>query len=184
MGRRASIPNEVLSASNAVTIKTMHTDAEGRMVLADTLVLASDGKPGAIMDFATLTGAAVYALTDRMGAVFTNRSALNATLIDAGVASGERVWPFPMHADYDEALESKVADIKQCLIEGQGDHILAARFLSKFVGDGIPWVHVDMCPADREGGLAHIPSFFTGFGVRFALDLVLDRGFGRAESGK
>jgi leucyl aminopeptidase len=181
IGPKSYIPNEVLRASNGVTIETVHTDAEGRMVLADTLVLASEGKPAAIMDFATLTGAAVYALTDRMGAVFSNRSALNATLIDAGIASGERVWPFPMHADYDEALESKVADVKQCLLDGQGDHILAARFLSKFVGDGIPWVHFDMCPSDREGGLAHIPSFFTGFGVRFALELVLDRGFGRTE---
>ncbi len=181
IGPLSYIPNEVLRASNGVTIETVHTDAEGRMVLADTLVLASEAKPSAILDFATLTGSAVHALTDRMGAVFSNRSALNPTLIAAGEASGERVWPFPMHADYDEALESKVADIKQCLIEGQGDHILAARFLSRFVADGIPWVHLDMCPSDREGGLAHIPSFFTGFGVRFALDLVLDRGFGRTE---
>lgn len=181
IGPNAYIPNEVVRAANGVTIETVHTDAEGRMVLADTLALASEAKPAAILDFATLTGSAVHALTDRMGAVFSNRSALNATLIAAGDASGERVWPFPMHADYDEALESKVADIKQCLIEGQGDHILAARFLSRFVGDGIPWVHLDMCPSDREGGLAHIPSFFTGFGVRFALDLVLDRGFGRSE---
>lgn len=179
IGPLSYIPNEVVRAANGVTIETVHTDAEGRMVLADTLVLASEAKPAAILDFATLTGAAVHALTDRMGAVFANRSTLNATLIAAGEASGERVWPFPMHADYDEALESKVADIKQCLIEGQGDHILAARFLSRFVADGIPWVHLDMCPSDREGGLAHIPSFFTGFGVRFALDLVLDRGFGR-----
>ncbi len=181
IGPLSYIPNEVVRAANGVTIETVHTDAEGRMVLADTLVLASEGKPAAILDFATLTGSAVHALTDRMGAVFSNRSALNPTLIAAGEASGERVWPFPMHADYDEALESKVADIKQCLIEGQGDHILAARFLSRFVADGIPWVHLDMCPSDREGGLAHIPSFFTGFGVRFALDLVLDRGFGRTE---
>ena len=179
IGPLSYIPNEVVRAANGVTIETVHTDAEGRMVLADTLVLASEAAPAAILDFATLTGSAVHALTDRMGAVFSNRSALNATLIAAGDASGERVWPFPMHADYDEALASKVADIKQCLIEGQGDHILAARFLSHFVADGIPWVHLDMCPSDREGGLAHIPSFFTGFGVRFALDLVLDRGFGR-----
>lgn len=182
IGPKAYIPNEVLRASNGVTIETVHTDAEGRMVLADTLVLASEAKPAGIIDFATLTGSAVHALTDRMGAVFTNRAALNPTLIAAGDASGERVWPFPMHADYDEALESKLADIKQCLIEGQGDHILAARFLSKFVGEDIPWVHLDMCPGDREGGLAHIPSFFTGFGLRFALDLVLDRGFAREAS--
>lgn len=173
IGPNAYTPNEVVRALNGTTIETVHTDAEGRMVLADTLALASESAPRAILDFATLTGACVHALTDRMGGVFTNREALHPALIAAGRASGERVWPFPMDADYDEALESKVADIKQCLIEGQGDHILAARFLSRFVGKDIPWVHLDMCPADREGGLAHVGSFFTGFGVRFALELAL-----------
>jgi leucyl aminopeptidase len=105
--------------------------------------------------------------------VFTNREALHPALIAAGRASGERVWPFPMDADYDEMLESKVADVKQCLLDGAGDHILAARFLSRFVGKDIPWVHLDMCPADREGGIGHVGSFFTGFGVRFALELAL-----------
>jgi len=178
IGPHSYLPNEVLRASNGVTIETVHTDAEGRMVLADTLVLASEAKPGAILDFATLTGACVHALTDRMGGVFTNRDALHPVLIEAGRASGERVWPFPMDADYDEALESRIADVKQCLIEGQGDHILAARFLSRFVGAGIPWVHLDLCPSDREGGLGHVGSFFTGFGVRFALELALEDALG------
>jgi len=173
IGPDAYIPNEVVRAMNGTTIETVHTDAEGRMVLADTLALASEGKPGAILDFATLTGACVRALTDRMGGVFTNTEALHPALIAAGRASGERVWPFPMDADYDEMLESRIADVKQCLLDGSGDHILAARFLSRFVGPGIPWVHLDMCPADREGGLAHVGSFFTGFGVRFALELAL-----------
>jgi leucyl aminopeptidase len=178
IGPRSYLPNEVLRASNGVTIEVVHTDAEGRMVLADTLVLAGEARPAGIVDFATLTGSCVHALTDRMSGVFTNRPALDATLIEAGRASGERVWPFPMDADYDEALESKVADVKQCLIEGQGDHILAARFLSRFVPKDVPWVHVDLAAGDREGGLGHISSLFTGFGVRFALDLILDRRFG------
>jgi leucyl aminopeptidase len=173
IGPNAYIPNEVVRAMNGTTIETVHTDAEGRMVLADTLALASQGAPAAILDFATLTGACVRALTDRMGGVFTNREALHPALIAAGRRSGERVWPFPMDADYDEMLESKIADVKQCLLDGAGDHILAARFLSRFVGKDIPWVHLDMCPADREGGLGHVGSFFTGFGVRFALELAL-----------
>lgn len=173
IGPNSYIPNEVVRAMNGTTIETVHTDAEGRMVLADTLALASEAAPAAILDFATLTGACVRALTDRMGGVFTNREALHPALIAAGRASGERVWPFPMDADYDEMLESKIADVKQCLLDGAGDHILAARFLSRFVGQGIPWVHLDMCPADREGGIGHVGSFFTGFGVRFALELAL-----------
>ena len=178
IGPRSYLPNEVIRASNGVTIEVVHTDAEGRMVLADTLALAGEAQPSGIIDFATLTGSCVHALTDRMSGAFTNRPALDTTVIEAGRSSGERVWPFPMDADYDEALESKVADVKQCLIEGQGDHILAARFLSRFVPAGVPWVHVDLAAGDREGGLGHVASLFTGFGVRFALDLILDRRFG------
>ena len=90
-----------------------HTDAEGRMALADTLALAGRARPALIVDFATLTGACVYALTERMSGVFTNRPALHARIEAAGQRSGERVHCFPMPADYDAELESKVADVLQ-----------------------------------------------------------------------
>jgi leucyl aminopeptidase len=160
-------------AVNGVTIQIIHTDAEGRMVLADTLALAARTKPKLMIDFATLTGAAVYALTERMSGVFTNRPALVERLVAAGRISGERVWNFPFDADYDSDLESKVADIVQCAVEGKGDHILAARFLSRFVPEEIPWVHVDLSSATRTGGLGHINTEVTGFGVRYALELIL-----------
>lgn len=173
IGPRAYRPQEVVRAANGVTIQVIHTDAEGRMALADTLALAARTKPRFILDFATLTGACVYSLTERMSGVFTNRPALAQKLVDAGRESGERVWTFPFDADFDSDLESKVADVVQCTTEGKGDHILAARFLSRFVPEDIAWAHVDLSSATRTGGLGHINTEVTGFGVRYALQLLL-----------
>jgi leucyl aminopeptidase len=173
IGPTAYRPQEVITASNGVTIQVIHTDAEGRMVLADTLALAGKTQPRFMIDFATLTGAAVYSLTERMSGVLTNRQALAATLVEAGRTSGERVWNFPFDADYDTDLESKVADIMQCSVDSKGDHILATRFLNRFVPEGLAWAHVDLSASTRTGGLAHINTEVTGFGVRYALELIL-----------
>ena len=143
------------------------------MVLADTLALASRTRPRLLVDFATLTGACVYSLTERMSGVFTNRAALAPLLYEAGRVSGERVWNFPFEEDFDQDLESRVADIVQCALEGKGDHILATRFLSRFVPGEVPWAHVDLAAATRSGGLAHVATDVTGFGVRFALELLM-----------
>ncbi len=163
---------DVVHAVNGTSIQVIHTDAEGRMVLADTLALAAREKPSLIVDYATLTGACVGALTERYSGVFTNRIAANQTLVDAGTASGERVWPFPMDADFDDDLKSDIADVKQCAVETYGDHILAARFLSRFVPADVPWVHIDLSAGQHKGGLAHIPSEITGFGVRLTVELL------------
>ncbi|HEV7135745.1 MAG TPA: leucyl aminopeptidase family protein [Steroidobacteraceae bacterium] len=174
IGPRAYRPQEVVRAANGVTIQVIHTDAEGRMVLADTLALAARTRPRFMLDFATLTGACVYSLTERMSGVFTNRPALAPHLLNAGSRSGERVWTFPFDSDFDSDLESKVADVLQCTTDGKGDHILAARFLSRFVPEDIPWAHVDLSAATRAGGLGHVNTEITGFGVRYALQLILE----------
>jgi leucyl aminopeptidase len=174
IGPDAYRPQEVVRALNGVTIQVVHSDAEGRMVLADTLTLASRARPRLMLDFATLTGACVAALTDRYAGAFTNRADLHGWLQDTGRASGERVWCFPMDEDFDAELDSPAADIMQCALDNKGDHILAARFLGKFVAAGVPWVHVDLAPSERKGGLAHIPSEMTGFGVRYAVHLLGD----------
>ena len=173
IGPRAYRPQEVVRAANGVSIQVVHTDAEGRMALADTLALAARTRPRLMIDFGTLTGACVYALTERMSGVFANRPALAQRLVEAGRASGERVWSFPLDEDFDADLESKVADVLQCAVDGKGDHILATRFLNHFVPREIPWAHVDLSAATRSGGLGHINSDVTGFGVRFALELIL-----------
>lgn len=163
---------DIVTAANGTSIQVIHTDAEGRMVLADTLALAARDEPKLIIDYATLTGSCITALTHRYSGVFTNRPRANQHLIDAGAASGERVWPFPMDEDLDQMLRSDVADIKQCAVEGQGDHLLAARFLSRFVPKSIAWVHVDLSAGEHKGGLAHVPTDTTGFGVRVTLELL------------
>ena len=183
IGPQAYRPQEVVRAANGVSIQVIHTDAEGRMVLADTLALAARTKPRLMLDFATLTGACVYSLTERMSGVFTNRPQLAQRLIDAGRYSGERVWTFPFDSDFDSDLESKVADVLQCTTEGKGDHILAARFLSRFVPEEIPWVHVDLSSATRTGGLGHVNTEVTGFGVRFALQLIMEEDILRVVEG-
>ncbi len=163
--------NEIVTALNGDTIEVTHTDAEGRMVLADTLTLAARGKPDLMIDFATLTGSMHVALGDRYSGVFATADKLAAQAVAAGRASGERVCVFPMDADYDSALDSKSADVKQCTLEGEADHILAARFLKRFAGD-VPWIHVDLSGSSCKGGLGAVASDVTGFGVAWGVSLL------------
>lgn len=165
---------DIVVAANGVSIQVIHTDAEGRMVLADTLALAAEAKPDLIIDYATLTGTCVSALTTRYSGVFSNRAGAARSLLGAGMQSGERVWPFPLDDDFDEPLQSDVADVKQCAIEGSGDHIIAARFLQRFVTDDIAWVHMDLSAGQHKGGLGAIPTEITGFGVAYTLELLAD----------
>jgi leucyl aminopeptidase len=177
IGPRAYQQNDIVTACDGTTIEVVHTDAEGRMVLADTLALVARTRPALIIDFATLTGACVYALSTRYSGAFTNRRDFVEKIIAAGQDSGERVWPFPMDEDFDRELDSKVADIKQCTLTGEADHILAARFLTRFASES-PWIHVDLSAASHKGGLGAIASDTTGFGVGFALELILDKRVG------
>jgi leucyl aminopeptidase len=165
---------DVVTALDGTTIEVVHTDAEGRMVLADTLVLAAKAKPDLTIDFATLTGSMVSALGTRYSGVFASDAALAAAAVQAGVDSGERVCIFPMDEDYEAALDSKVADIKQCTLAGEADHILAARFLGRFIGKR-PWLHVDLSACSCEGGLGAVATNQTGFGVAWALTLLAGR---------
>ena len=156
--------NDIITALDGTHIEIVHTDAEGRLVLADTLTLAAKSKPDLLIDFATLTGSMVSALGNRYAGVFASSDALANLAVGAGRQSGERVSVFPMDEDYEEALASKVADIKQCTLEGEADHILAARFLKRFTNE-LPWLHVDLSSANCKGGLGAVASDITGFGV-------------------
>ncbi len=164
--------NDVVTALNGTTIEIVHTDAEGRMVLADTLTLASRAKPEFILDFATLTGSMATALGDRYSGILGNRQALLCKAIGAGSAAGERVCAFPFDDDYDEDLDSGIADVKQCTLEGGADHVLATRFLSRFIEGDVPWIHVDLSSSNRKGGLGAVGSDVNGFGVGFGLQMI------------
>ncbi|GGY02125.1 peptidase M17 [Litchfieldella qijiaojingensis] len=170
IGPTAAKCNDVITALDGTTIELINTDAEGRMVLADTLALASREQPQAILDYATLTGAVVAALGQRMSGAISNRRDWVEPLIQAGERCGERIWPLPYAEDYDEDLESRVADLMQCRTEGAADHLYAARLLGRFVAEGIGWVHVDMAAGTHKGGLGHIPTDVQGFGVRFGTE--------------
>lgn len=163
--------NEVVTALNGTTIEIVHTDAEGRMVLADTLTLAAREKPAAILDFATLTGSMAVAVGERMSGMIANRNELIGQATAAAQAMGERVVAFPMPEDYDEALDSPVADVKQCTLDSEADHILAARFLNRFVGD-VPWLHMDLSASRCKGGLGAVGSDITGFGVAWGVEML------------
>ena len=174
-GPTAYKSQDVITASNGKTIQTIHTDAEGRMALADTLVLACQDRPQLIIDYATLTGACISAITTRYSGVFTNRPRWHPVLKQSGRDSGERVWPFPIGGEFVDDLKSDTADLKQCAPNGGGDHILAGSFLNEFVDKEIPWVHIDLSACQRKGGLAHVPTELTGFGVRYTMDLLIDK---------
>ncbi len=167
--------NEIVRALNGTTIEIVHTDAEGRMVLADTLTLAARARPDVIADFATLTGSMHYALGDRYSGIFSNRENVADAALKAARQSGERVCRFPMDADYDPQLDSKVADVLQCTMEGAADHILAARFLSRFIDD-TPWVHMDLSASTCKGGLGAVMTDLTGFGVGWGLHFLEQAG--------
>jgi leucyl aminopeptidase len=163
--------NEVITALNGTTIEIVHTDAEGRMVLADTLTLAAREEPDLVVDFATLTGSMHVALGDRYSGIFATSEDLARRAADAGSASGERVWPFPLDDDYDTALESGIADVKQCSMEGEADHILAARLLKRFT-ENRPWIHMDLSGSSCKGGLGAVATDVTGFGVAWGTHLL------------
>ena len=112
IGPKAYKPNDIITASDGTTIEIIHTDAEGRMVLSDTLALASKEKPSLILDYATLTGACMYSIGTSYSGVFTNKKEWHADLIKAGEDSGERVWPFPLDKDFDDMKEHPVVSKK------------------------------------------------------------------------
>ena len=164
--------NDIVKALNGTSIEVMHTDAEGRMVLADTLTLASRAKPSLVIDFATLTGSMAMALGARYSGVLGNRDELVQHAVSMGKQSGERLCAFPLDEDYEAALDSKVADIKQCTLDGEADHILATRFLKRFVEHDTPWLHVDLSASRCEGGLGSVATEVTGFGVGWGLRML------------
>lgn len=171
---RASRQGDIVSALDGTTIEIVHTDAEGRLVLADTLALAGRDKPDLMVDFGTLTYTMIQALGCRYSGVFASDEALGALAVKAGAASGERIALFPMDADYEDALDSDVADICQCSLDDDApDHIHVARFLKRFVGD-LPWLHVDLSAASCEDGLGAIATDQTGFGVAWGVRLLQD----------
>lgn len=156
---------DVLTIRGGKTVEVKNTDAEGRLVLADGLTLASEAKPDAIIDIATLTGAALAALGPLNAAVFTNNDAMLEQVLSASKQTDESLWQLPLDHRYRETLNSEIADLQN--IGGEyGGAITAALFLNEFVA-GIPWAHLDIAATMRSEKDALWKSVgATGFGAR------------------
>ncbi|MFQ5481818.1 MAG: leucyl aminopeptidase [Nitrospinaceae bacterium] len=164
-------PGDILTAANGKTIEVLNTDAEGRLVLADALVYAQRFKPRAVIDLATLTGACIVALGHVTAAIIGTDRDLVERLRAAGDVSGERLWELPLYEEFEKAVKSDVADLKN--IAGSstgGGTIVGAAFLKAFVGDH-PWAHLDIAGTAWSGEeKPYAPKGGTGFGVRLLVD--------------
>ena len=171
----AQRPGDIVAAMSGTTIEVLNTDAEGRMVLADCLWYAQQRfKPKALINLATLTGAVMVALGKEHAGLFSNTNELAGRLIDAGNATGEKLWRLPLGPKYDKMIDSKVADMKNT--GGKwGGSISAAQFLQRFIKDGTPWAHLDIAGTAMSSVDSEINrSWGSGFGVRLLDQLVRD----------
>jgi leucyl aminopeptidase len=158
-------PGDILRAMSGKTIEVINTDAEGRLILADALAYARQRQVTHLVDAATLTGACVVALGTINSGAFTNDQAWLETVLAAGRVAGERIWPMPMDAEYDELIKSDIAEIKNTGGR-KGGAVTAAKFLQHFVG-ATPWVHLDIAgtaESDKEKG--YQPKGATGVMAR------------------
>ncbi|TDT36289.1 leucyl aminopeptidase [Streptomyces sp. BK208] len=163
----ATRPGDVLRMYSGKTVEVLNTDAEGRLVLADALWAASQEKPDAIIDVATLTGAMMLALGSRTYGIMANDDAFRTAVHEAAEESGEPAWPMPLPEHLRKGMDSPTADIAN-MGERMGGGLVAGLFLREFVGEGITWAHLDIAgPAFNEGGpFGYTPKGGTGTAVR------------------
>ncbi|MGP4011031.1 leucyl aminopeptidase [Streptomyces sp. 4N124] len=163
----ATRPGDVLRMYSGKTVEVLNTDAEGRLVLADALWAASEEKPDAIVDVATLTGAMVLALGNRTFGVMANDEAFRTAIVEASEEVGEASWPMPLPDHLRKGMDSPTADIAN-MGERMGGGLVAGLFLREFVGEGITWAHLDIAgPAfNEQGPFGYTPKGGTGSAVR------------------
>ena len=162
-------PSDVLTARNGKTVEIHNTDAEGRLVMADSLALAAESKPQFIIDVSTLTGAVKVGLGSQLAGCFSNDDQLAETLLQSGKDRGDLFWRMPLIPEERSRLRSDFADMVNCT-DGFGGAITAALFLEAFVDD-IPWVHFDIYawqdrpsgPFSHKGGSGQMVQALSGF---------------------
>jgi leucyl aminopeptidase len=171
---KAQRPGDIVTSMSGQTIEIINTDAEGRLVLADVLHYVNKRfKPKFMVNLATLTGAIIVALGQEYAGLFSNDDKLSERLTKAGEATGERVWRMPLGPEYDKAIDSKFADVKNTGGRNAGS-ITAAQFLQRFV-DKTPWAHLDIAGTALGSPQTDInKSWSSGWGVRLLDCLVED----------
>ncbi len=165
-------PTDVITTAAGLTVEVTNPDAEGRLILADALWYARRDGATHVVDLATLTGAMRAGMGDLYAGVFSPDDAWRDAVVQAGNASGDLAWPWPLHPRYRPLLDSTVADLRNTAGRSFGFPIVAATFLAQFAGEG-PWAHVDMLgPAllDEDRGDA-FGRGATGYGVRMLVEL-------------
>jgi len=167
-------PDDVITAYNGMTVEVRNTDAEGRMILCDALAYAADKDPQAIIDIATLTGAAAIVLGSIGTPFLSNNDRLTDSIKKASEKSLEKLWELPLWPEYEEQLKSDVADVKHIGEEGEAGVITATMFLKHFVKE-VPWAHIDIGSSvwskSEKGFLTKGP---TGSTVRLMVELLRD----------
>jgi leucyl aminopeptidase len=169
-GRRAYKPGDVITYANKKTVEIANTDAEGRLVLADALIVAARRKPDMIIELSTLTGAIVTALGDSYAGLFCRNKKLGSGLLQAAEACGERLWEMPLPGEYRESITSKVADLKNANYHGASS-IKAGLFLGEFTGP-VPFAHIDIAGTAflSKPNANFSAEGATGFGVRLLVE--------------
>jgi leucyl aminopeptidase len=170
-GASATRPGDVVRSRSGKTIEIINTDAEGRLVLADALSVAQDLAPHCVIDLATLTGAAVTALGHVVSAVMGNSPDLVEQLCAAGEATGERLWPLPLHAEYLSMLRTPFADLRNTG-DGTAGAIAGGMFLSQFVDERTPWAHIDLTHAWEEQEKPYASAGANLFGARLLAEWI------------
>ena len=164
-------PGDIIKAMSGKTIEIITTDAEGRLILADSLTYAQRYKPAAIIDLATLTGACIIALGHAASGLMSTDEKLTKKIQAAAESTGEKVWPLPLYEEYAEQLKSDVADLKNSGGRPAGA-ITAGCFLKEFAGT-IPWAHIDIAgTAWAAKPLPYTPKGASGVGVRLLVELL------------
>lgn len=166
-------PSDVIRSYSGTSIEVQNTDAEGRLILADALDYAANYKPKAVIDLATLTGAALVTFGHTCAGIMGTSQDLIEKLIKAGNSSYERVWQLPLYDEFDKLMNSDVADIKNIGPSRLAGTILGGIFLKKFVGDKYPWAHIDIAgTAINPEPNDYTTTIGTGFGVRLIVEFL------------
>lgn len=167
------LPSDILTIRGGRTVEIDNTDAEGRLVLADGIVRATEDEPDFLIETSTLTGAALIALGQRTAGVMGEET-LRTEIVTAGAEAGESLWPMPLLPDLRPGLDSPVADLRNVTGERYGGMLVGGLFLAEFIPAGLKWAHIDQAGPAWNGGspYGYTPKGGTGFGLRTILRLM------------
>jgi leucyl aminopeptidase len=168
-------PGDILTSYSGKTIEVLNTDAEGRLILADALHYAKQFQPQAIVDLATLTGAAIVALGNAASAILGNQQGLIEELKSAAEHSGEKIWQLPLLPEYSEMIQSEIADMSNLSHKMGAGTSVAAAFLNHFVDAKTPWAHLDIAGTAWSETNALYAKGATGVGIRLLIHWLQQR---------